>query len=231
MAVTKNKVERILNCPRRKKTNKVLEENTNGFILPRFPWPPPQASSKETISPELLTQELSNPTLGDIDSHLTKALRQMGHTEYSYFAIPDGYALVTRIEKIKNDGTPKSGSERWEANLDSMNDFSLADYLKSLFTAKKGYYRIIVFIISQREWGESSSIVTENEAMMWLRQGFVRLPDDLASTPFYPNYVSTALVYEFEQTSPKKEAHLISPGKLAAHNHLEASGFYKAIGE
>ncbi|MEI7869314.1 MAG: hypothetical protein WCI11_15610 [Candidatus Methylumidiphilus sp.] len=66
---------------------------------------------------------------------------------------------------------------------------------------------------------------------MWLRLGYDRLPEGLALTPFTPSFVCTALIYEFEQTSPKKEAQLLSPGKLAAHTHLEASGFYKALGE
>ena len=219
----------IKSCPRLKETNKVLEENTNEFILPRFPWPPPQASSKETISPELLTQELSHPNLEDIDSHMTKALRQIGHTEYSYFVVPAGYALVTRLEKIQDNGTPTLGVERWEAKLASMSNFSLEQCLKALFTAKKGYYRIIVFVISPKAWGESQNTISEDEAVMWLRQGLNKLPDNLASTPFSYSYVSTALIYEFEQTSPKNEAHLLSPGKLSAHTHLEASGFYRAL--
>ncbi|MEI6806961.1 MAG: caspase family protein [Myxococcaceae bacterium] len=197
-----------------------------------FSWPPPKASAKEAIPQELLTHGLSQPTLKDIDGEITKALRQIGHSEFSYFTIPSGYALVTRIEKIQKNGTPIMGLERWEAKLNFIDDgSSVKQYFRNLFTANKGYYRIIVFIVSSTEWGEGEDRVSEDEAIMWLRKGLDRLPNKLASTPFSPNFVCTALIYEFEQTSPKKDPHLLSPGKLAAHTHLEASGFYKAIGE
>ncbi len=199
--------------------------------LHTFPWPPPKASSKEVIPRKLLAQKVSKPTIKDIDTNITEALRKIGHGEYSYFWIPAGYALVTRLEKIQNNGMPKPEIERWEVKSGEWNDISLRQYLQGLFTAKQGFYRLIVFVISRKAWRESEDTITEEEAIMWLRRGYDRLPDELALTPFAPSFVCTALIYEFEQTSPKKEAQLLSPGKLSAHAHLDASGFYKAIGE
>ena len=197
-----------------------------------FPWPPPQASSKEVIPKELLLVEphLFPRTLGEINDHIVRALWRIGHTEYSYFIVPYGYALVTRLEKINSDGSPKSGAERWEIKLGSSQDFSLKNILQSLFTAKAGYYRIIVFIVSPKPLIEGIDKVSEDEAISWLRRGADRLPGEIAMIPFSENYACTALIYEFEQKSPKTRAHLLSPGKIPAHIHLEVSGFYKALG-
>ncbi len=199
--------------------------------LHTFPWPPPKASSKEVIPRKLLAQDASKPTFKDIDTKISEALRKIGHSEYSYFWIPAGYALVTRIEKFQKNGKPKPGVERWEDKLYGWNDVSLGQYLQGLFFAKQGFYRLIVFVISPKEWRENEDTITEEEAIMWLRLGYDRLPNELSSVQFSESYVCTALIYEFEQTSPKKYPHLLSPGKLAAHTHLEASGFYKALGE
>ncbi|MEI7869313.1 MAG: hypothetical protein WCI11_15605 [Candidatus Methylumidiphilus sp.] len=119
------------------------------YARPKFYWPPPQASAKEVIPLEQLAKVVLKPTLKDIDVQITKALRQIGHTEYSYFPVPHGYALVAHIEKIQKDGTPITGLERWEAKLGFNDDnSSVKQFFKVLFTSNKGYYRMIVFVIS-----------------------------------------------------------------------------------
>ncbi|MDD5274154.1 MAG: hypothetical protein PHU14_15735 [Methylovulum sp.] len=195
--------------------------------LPKFSWPPPRASAKEIIP---ITSLIKPPhTLDHIDSQITKALQNIGHTEYSYFTTPqNGYALVTKLEKINNDGTPKSGIERWEAKLDSTASFNLKYIFKVLFTANAGYYRIIVFIVSPIPIIEDTIPVSEEAAVNWIRQGSDRLPAHLSELTFDDRYRCTALIYEFEQEKAGSLPNLIS-SNIPAHMHLEASGFYKAL--
>lgn len=200
-------------------------------MLPKFPWPAPQASSREMIESALLKKVGSHPTLGDVNSLIITALQKIGYTEFSYFAVPKGYALVTRLEKINEDGSPKRGLERWETNRDAPYYFSLERYLRTLFTANKGFYRIVVFTVSPNILIEGKDKISEKEALDWLRTGGVSLPAELAKIPFSEKYNCAALIYEFEQIGPKTEVKFLSPGRLPTHLHLEATGFYQALGE
>lgn len=84
--------------------------------FPVFPWPPPQASATEVIPRELLEAE-GNPTLlKEIDRKITEALERNGYYESSYYAIPGGFALATKMEQIESDGKSMQGSQRWLLN-------------------------------------------------------------------------------------------------------------------
>ena len=78
--------------------------------------------------------------LGDVDSILSNVLHGNGYVEQSYYAVPDGFALVTKLDQINTDGTSKALSDRWSiapANV-SLSYFSLRSYLPALFTAAPG---------------------------------------------------------------------------------------------
>ena len=73
------------------------------------PWPPPRPSTFEVIPDKFLTKENAKPTLSDIDQKISAALDDNGYVEKSNYSIPDGFAIVTRLEWINEDGTPKQG--------------------------------------------------------------------------------------------------------------------------
>ena len=68
--------------------------------IPQFPWPPPWASATEVIPREMLEAEHDSTRLRDVDRAITEALEQNGYYESSYYAVPAGFALVTKIEQI-----------------------------------------------------------------------------------------------------------------------------------
>ena len=66
---------------------------------------------------------------------------------HHYRTKPGGIALVTHLERIKSDGSPAE-PDRWAAvagNYSSSAD--LMNFLRGLFFAKTGHYRLIVFIM------------------------------------------------------------------------------------
>jgi hypothetical protein len=75
--------------------------------LPDFPWPPP-APSTQTVLPNSLFQASGKPTpsLSSVGAQLVGALEQARYFEYSYYRVPNGFALVARLERIGPDGTP-----------------------------------------------------------------------------------------------------------------------------
>ena len=105
-------------------------------------------SSNRTIPKELLSRVRTIAKLGDVDSILSNVLHGNGYVEQSYYAVPDGFALVTKLDQINTDGTSKALPDRWSiapANV-SLSYFSLRSYLPALFTAAPGDYRLIVLL-------------------------------------------------------------------------------------
>lgn len=200
--------------------------------IPEFPWPPPRASTKVKIPRNLLVNVNSPamPSISGVDDIIISALREIGHTDLGYYSVPSGYAIATKLEKIDINGRQMSGPERWATTADLTKDFSLPALLRVLFTANKGNYRIIVFVISPSVVIERREEPTEKDAVEWVLNGADRLPKSLASTPFSQDYACTALVYEMtKKTTENGNARLVIPGTVTANSHLQISGFYAAL--
>ncbi len=191
---------------------------------PEFPWPPPQASAFVDITNKFagLCQNES-AILGDLDSTLCAALGQCEYVEKSYFAVPGGFALVTRLEQINPDGSPKDLPDRWSIQPPTLRVFSLSEYLKALFTANSGYYRIIVFIVTPHAFSQSDQQVSSDEAEDWLVAGLNKLPEPIANLPLTEQYSTTALIYEFKSLA-SQEATINLQSRLTGRIHLQKSG-------
>jgi hypothetical protein len=186
-----------------------------------FPWPPPQASATEVISRNLLEEEGGLTRLQDVDRRITYALEQNGYYETKYYAIPEGFALVTRIEQIESDGTSKQGLQRWELTPQSISEFSLKDYLAALFLARPGYYRVIAFIVTPYPFQQSSEKPTPDDTDIWFTGGLDRLPQSIGDLDFSSkDYACTALIYEFERATEDDEPKVRIPGRISGREHL-----------
>jgi hypothetical protein len=199
--------------------------------LPPFPWPPPQASATDVV-PRTLFQAAGAqpPLLGDVNNRLVAALESSGYVGKSYFAVPDGFALVTQLEQINADGTSRPVPDRWAANVGTLHSFSLSEYLKALFTANVGHYRIIVFVLTPHPFSQADAKVSREEALDWIRKGGNQLPSSIAALPFTPDFACTALIYEFEELHAGDTATLVNPSNLTGRDHLTKSNVLSAIG-
>ena len=112
------------------------------------------------------------------------ALNQAGYYETSYYSVPDGYALVCRLEKIEEDGRPVELPARWGTGIQTIKRFSLGRYLRALFVAPPGYYRLIVFVVSPHSFTQSSQSISRDDAESWFQYGANSLPIDLGLQPF-----------------------------------------------
>jgi hypothetical protein len=197
--------------------------------LPEFPWPPPRASA-ETIIPQKFLRKSTDFVvhLGDVDHILVGALDINGYYDKSYYAVPDGFALVTRIEQINPDGTPKTPPARWELAMGPLRRFSLVGYLKVLLTASPGYHRIIVFIVTSHPFSQTDATVSEEQAINWLEGGFERLPSAVSELEFTEEYGCTSLVYEFRTASGIVPT-LSLPSHLPGRIHLERANIWPAL--
>lgn len=200
--------------------------------LPIFPWPPPYASSWMVIPFEMIRTSFDELlTFRAVSQKFESALNLCGYSEKNYYAIPDGFAIVTRLEQINQDGTPKESQERWIVDLQPMRTFSLKDYLKALFTARVGYYRIIVFIFSPHAFSQTEVKVTEREAQAWLSPGGNALPSSIGRQEYSEDYKCTALIYEFEQYNQGGKPEIKSHGRLTAKTHLVKANLWQSLEE
>ena len=104
-------------------------------VLRSFPQPPPKASSWTTLKPELLHQPGQRASLRDVSHRIEAAFRKAGYVEWSYYAVPKGFALVSQLEQFQLDGTPLKEPDRWSVSVSAPRVFSLESYIKALFSA------------------------------------------------------------------------------------------------
>jgi hypothetical protein len=192
--------------------------------LPAFPWPPPEASGK-TVLPKSFFQQVE--TLGDFEQRLVDALDRKNY-EYSFLEVPNGFAMVSRLERIASDGSSAPPPNRW-TDHDFSRVTSLADFLRGVFVAPSGHYRVIVFVVTDVDFGQSKEVAAAADAKGWLRAGHNVLPDDVRRARVGTSFRCTALVYEFSRDGFDGPTTLQRPGQFETRTHLEKAGIWQTL--
>lgn len=185
---------------------------------PTFPIPPPAASATEVLSSNLFASSI---TLGQVSNKISDILRQQDYPR-SYYALSNnsGFAIVAKTEQM-NPQTARYADPRWYLKLPKLRSFS--DYFKSLFYAREGYYRMLVFVVSNQPFSQNPNAkIKKEEAVAWLTSGLNTLPIEIARHRWTKNYQVTALIYEFN-ASENKPWHVVMPGAHTVKEHLEAA--------
>ena len=202
--------------------------------VPRFKLPPPEASVWEVLPNELfLASAEASITLGDVDRILSEALDGQGYTSRAYYPLErdgkrvEGFALVTRMEQISEDGAPKKVPHRWAAEVLPMEGFSLTRLIERLFSAEVGYFRIIVFVVTPEFFAQGDPIERE-AAMEWLKKGLNKLPPFIAQQGYTSAFNTTALVYQFKKYKGASEEQVEQvEGILTCREHLQRAGLWE----
>lgn len=198
------------------------------FRLPEFPWPPPPYSTRLKLDRALLVADQPTPTNGSVAQRMEQALAANGYTQISYYAVPEGFAMVTQIERIEPDAA-SAAVQRWSTQIDpvSLIPFNLDAYLKALLGKNGDTFRVIVFVFTPTPFTTSGQPIPPGEAMAWVEKGATALPAALAAKPYSVDTVCTALVYEFRISS--LGASLQRPGEFDGARHLRAAGILDAL--
>jgi len=188
-------------------------------MLPQFPWPPPAASASYVLPTDLLQ---THRTVGEVAAAIISALERNGYVERSFFRTEaGGVALVTRLERINDDGSSVTGSDRWWAGeKNPVSADSLVRFLRGLFFVDPGHYRVIVFVLQDLPFSQSSRETFGEEARAWLRTGANILPSEVAGRPFGEGNC-TVLIYEFASDG---SAVRVVVSRLTGKQHLEKAG-------
>jgi hypothetical protein len=202
---------------------KTDDPNSPAALVPEFPWPPPAASTSYVVPASLLQ---ARSTIGQVVAIIISSLEQTGYVERSFYRTKtNGVALITRLERINDDGSPASGNERWSAGLSYQSTLDLVRFPRGLFYVERGRYRVIVFILDDMPFSQSSERISEADARAWLRTGVNVLPPELAERPYGAGNC-TVLIYEF--ASEGNVARLVD-SNLTGKQHLEKAGLLAGL--
>jgi len=192
--------------------------------IPQFPWPPPTPSARVTIPIESF---YLNDDYGSISDELTQALDSRGYVEKSYYGVPNGFAVVTRLERFYQNGLPFAGPDRWVISDPEIR--SIGDYLQALLRLDQGYFRVIVFVFTDQPFATAaSSTVTSELANAWLDAGDNDLPILVREQPTPRSAKCTMLIYEFSKRrgfDPDYDKRSL----IAASTHMTGSGILHAL--
>lgn len=187
-----------------------------------FPFPPPSGYTYAVLDDAIFS---SCQLLGDASNIIYRAITSSNcnYGDVGYYAIPDGFVVVTKVEEINDDATSVSGSDRFsEGRYQSM---SLLDF----FAPRKGYFRVFAFLVTDVPFNATSTPVTAGNALEWIRMAANVLPDAIKKKPFKPGYNCTVIVYEFK--SEEANTHLsplLSP-RFNAQTHLQKSHIAESL--
>ena len=196
--------------------------------IPAFtPWPPPKPSARLDLPPEAVVARPDVKSLGDVGDVLRRALKERGYYELSFYSVPEGFALATRLERIEDDGRPAPEPGRWTTGTTPVK-FELADILKRLAGVPPGRFRVIVFVVTTEAFALDARTVTSEEALGWVSGGANKLPKPYYGIPVADDTDCTALVYEFERLPVEPSGKQVS--RIGARQHLDRSGLAKSLG-
>lgn len=194
--------------------------SANFSALPPFPWPPPLFSAHDILPREILGSD--GVTLGAVYKRLSAALQTAGFDDSGLYSIPGGFAVVTRVERIREDG--KAAADRWTAGKERPLD--LLDYLSRLFLEKPGQFRLIAFFFTDRDVASSGKEMSEDQARRLALSGGRILPEGLAALPWKGRNCHV-LIYHFEKT--RSGAAVFRPSRLSTREHLRGAGLWEQL--
>lgn len=168
--------------------------------------------------------EASGNTLGDLHDHFVSALAKANYSAYAVYPFEQGFAVITRVEKCKRDGT--LSSDRW-ANLDQtalpLSDVFSRKYWKRLFQGRSGDYRFFIFTFTASPPSFTGKETDAADAIVWQAQGPSVLPQDLRDVKIAHPFTFGVMVYQFVAAGDGTRFLKPPEARLGAWEELEGS--------
>ena len=148
-----------------------------GKLAPPIPsvslWPPPQPSAIYEIPRAVNMPESLAPTIDAVQ----QTVRQAGYPISTWFPVPTGAAIITPLEQTDAEGYPRAGESRWSSEVPPLRSTDLHSYAKALLTARVGYYRVLVIVITSYplQTGARLSAAEMNALAPWLARQVLSL--------------------------------------------------------
>ena len=203
-------------------------------VLPAFGlnWPQPTTSIKfdaRVLAPG------ADPTVFDAAQTLEALLKRAGYPQPKFLGAGcKGVVVAANFEAIDDQGRRKRGLSGFPASSEEAAPGlpGAVDFVMGLFYAPPGYYRRIVFVITNDRPQPNSSPVSETALFDKVEPGAIALPVAYQRTPLTPDYQVYTNIYEFRLRTGENRAEQIqasgSPlkGLLTALSHLRAARLF-----
>ena len=200
--------------------------NTNPDFL-EFPSPVPKPSASKLVPINIP----AGSSFGTVEAKLKSALHACGYNDLNYRRYEDGFAIFTGMEHITSEGIPLTGNDRFSPKKFIFHDDpSFITFLESLFIARKGYSRIIVFIVTDEGISTKSGGVARSEAITWFTAGIDELPKDIGKRPYTDKHHLKALIYEFSiRENGLEPVFSEPPSTIGADQHLKRTRLWSLL--
>ena len=173
-----------------------------------FSFPPPKVTSFASLRSESLLNPAGPTTFDFVSQKIAGMLENAGYgpEKYAYFWNDrDEFAIVTAVERIEEDGSPLSGSDRWNGSTNLPRAHRFDEYFRYLFGGKIVYYRVMAFVVTSKRYGRSFQRNSPPDfamALNWMNKGEPQLGEGdgsaaIEAVPFDGRYRCYALLYLF----------------------------------
>ena len=179
------------------------------------------------IPVSVLQIEGGQTPLSDVAARFQQAFNEAGYGELSWYSVPGGFAMVSRMEQFSSDGTPLPEPDRFSTAIAQPRTFR--ERFWEVFKARQGHFRMIVFIVTSEPVHQSTRKLNREEAIQLFADGADRVPEEIGSAVFSTLHQCTALIYEFEQRTPDHNAEFVYSSRLDANVHLRRAGILPAL--
>jgi lanthanide-dependent methanol dehydrogenase len=187
--------------------------------IPQFPWPPPRMTDRTTLPRGLVVNQTTD-TLGKAFDRITAAFNRAGISWSVYAVGTDGFAVVGRQENITDTGSPDD--PRWGS--DPPPPRGIVGYLKGLFQARPGRYRIVALVVRRQSTTPSPKPPTRQQMDSLVMGGALSLPEWLAAKVIKGR--CEALIYEFFRRAEDATPALVTNTRIDAKQHLVRAGLW-----
>jgi hypothetical protein len=192
-----------------------------------FPWPVPLPSTSLEIPANLHAPAEPNSRLKRAGDWLSRALREVGYSDFLWYDVPNGFALVTRLELIDDQGfgyAHPDPATRFSAVYPPLGFFTMR-FWSQLLAGKTGRFRTLVFVVIDQPFGYCKD-VTDSQ-IVWKHPSH-ELSLSRAEVEYRADYKWYALVYEVERAGPNGHLGMVqNPADPA--KHLTKAGIFAAL--
>ena len=193
-----------------------------------FPWPVPRPTTWKKLDPELFEKNGTIDTIGDLVNSINKALESAGYGDRSYYSVPGGLAIATRLEQIDDTGASKPPPDRFSLKY-SMQPFTPKEIIKQMILAPEGHWRSVVFIVTPKPLKISGEPLTEPQARELAREGTSK-PDPSVVKKAYTKQIDViALIYQFDKRRYEKIGHFVDNSPIDTNTHLAKSNILQGF--
>ncbi|MFT7559500.1 MAG: hypothetical protein ACI93R_001411 [Flavobacteriales bacterium] len=215
--------------------DRILTDSELGPDKPsHFVWPIPKPSTSAELSLFNDTEmALLKPNYKQAERRIKDALSRADYSDRRYYILPPdkgtGFVIVTRLEQTDLDAKPREDPHRWSKNIVEESLFSLKSFLRALLTADKGYFRVLVFVVSDTPLKFDVDAPSMNMASEWLSSGEDRLYSGMENIRYSDSTQFSVMVYEFEHNENSEFALTQNNPRHSAIKHLSSTKLNKLV--